>query len=122
MTPAIKRLRRAIGRNRGLRALSLLLAFALLFVAWPQLEVHSHVDGGQAHSHALGHHAHDAQLPDDPDAPGVAHLHDASTVAWTLPLCQTQIAAVPAAAWNPALGFNPGAVTALPPPHRPPIA
>lgn len=91
-------------------------------VAWPQLELHSHAKGEQAHSHAVEHDAHDAQSPGDFDATGVIHLHDASSVAWTLPSCQAQIAAVPPAAWVPALAFDSGELAALPPPHRPPIA
>jgi len=122
MTSAITRIRDALRRHRGLRALSLVLAFALLFVTWPQLELHSHVKGDQTHAHAVEHAAHDQQVPEDHDAAGVMHLHDASSVAWTLPSCQSHIAAVPLPAWNPALIFDSGARAAPPPPHRPPIA
>jgi hypothetical protein len=50
------------------------------------------------------------------------HVHDASSVAWTLPSRQAPIAAVPLAVWDPALTFDSGALAAPPPPHRPPIA
>jgi hypothetical protein len=122
MTSVIARLRYATRRHRGLRCLSVVLAFALMLVTWPQLELHSHVKGDHAHSHSVEHHAHDHQIPEDLDAPGVMHLHDASSVAWTLPSCQAQIAAVPLAAWNPAPTFDSGTLAAPPPPHRPPIA
>lgn len=122
MTSAITRLRNAVRRHRGLRCLSFVLAFALLFVAWPQLDLHAHAKGEQSHSHAFDHNSHDQQAPEDLDAPGVMHLHDASSAAWTLPSCQTQIAAVPLKAWHLALTFDSGALAAPPPPHRPPIA
>lgn len=121
MKSAITRIRDAIRRHRGLRALSLVLAFALMFVAWPQLELHSHTKGDQTHSHAFEHDAHDQQVPEDLDAPGVMHLHDASSVAWTLPSSQSLIAAAPLPAWNLTLMFDSGALAAPPPPHRPPI-
>lgn len=122
MTSAITRLRDAIRRHRGWRCLSVVLAFALMFVTWPQLELHAHAKGDQAHAHALEHDAHDQQVPDDAASPGVMHLHDASTVAWTMPTGHAPIAMVPPSAWSLALTFDSGALAALPPPHRPPIA
>ncbi len=122
MSIAIARIRSSIGRHRGWRGLSWVLAFAVMFMAWPQIDLHAHAKGEQAHTHALQHDAHDQQAPEDLDAPGVMHVHDASSVAWTLPSRQAPIAAVPLAVWDPALTFDSGALAAPPPPHRPPIA
>ncbi|MCE7932471.1 MAG: hypothetical protein DYH17_13995 [Xanthomonadales bacterium PRO6] len=91
-------------------------------MTWPQLELHSHAKGDQAHAHALEHDADDQQIPDDSESPGVMHVHDASAVAWTLPSRQPQITAVPPVSWTPSLIFDSGAQAALPPPRRPPIA
>ena len=122
MSSAIARIRNAVGRHRGWRALSWFLALAVMFMAWPQIHLHANAEGERPHTHALQHDAHDQQAPEDLDAPGVMHVHDASSVAWTLPSRQAPIAAVPLAVWDPALTFDSGALAAPPPPHRPPIA
>ncbi len=118
----ITRVRHAIGSHRGWRGFSWILAFAVMLMAWPQIDLHAHAEGEQTHTHELQHDTHDQQATEDLDAPGVMHLHDASSVAWTLPSRQPQIAAAPLSAWHPALTFDSGALAAPPPPHRPPIA
>jgi hypothetical protein len=123
MKPAIACLRNAISRQYGWRGFSMVLAFALMFVGWPQIDLHAHGKGDKAHVHALDHDADDHQFPEDPGAPGVMHVHDASSgFAWALPSRPSQIAAMPLAAWIPALTSAAGPLPARPPPQRPPIA
>lgn len=121
MSPAITRIRNAIGRQSGFRGLSLVLVLALMCMTWPQLELHAHAQGDQAHSHAIGHDGHDKQVPDDLDAPGVMHLHDTPSLACALPSQQPHIATVPIAVMNAPLLFKSPALAAQSPPHRPPI-
>jgi hypothetical protein len=121
MPPAITCLRHAIGRHSGYRGLRLVLAFALLCMSWPQLELHTHAHGDQAHTHAIGHDAHDPQGPDDPDAPGVMHVHDTATAACALPCPQPPMATAPVSVLNAALASCSPVLAAQSPPHRPPI-
>ena len=123
MQAVLTQFRNAFGRHRGLRALSLCMAFAMLFVTWPQLELHAHARGEHAHAHVLEHETHHHyQIPDGVGDAEVIHVHDASSFVWTLPSSVALVAAMPPAPWNPARKFDPGALAAPPPPHRPPIA
>jgi hypothetical protein len=113
-------------RARGPRlwGVRLLLGVALLGLllsgVW-QGEVHSHGNGGTAHSH--GHETPDSNSqPDDSSAPGPLHLHDAAVTVVMLgpPTHGTDLPKL-FATWVPDAPAVHAPPRSFNTPHRPPI-
>ncbi len=120
MLPVLTRMRHATSHHRGLRALSWLLMFSMIWLAWPQLQVHAHDGSVQVHQHSTDAHAHSPRSAES-DAGQLIHLHDSPALTFALLSPVNQVPDAPLSGWRMILEPAPSPVTASAPPHRPPI-